>query len=99
MKWKIEKVKVSPEVEVVKIVLSGMLEPAELPTLIEEVVRGVDRGVEETIVISGRLPVWAFTHIAIAIAATGRTVAIADPKLAGAVTAQGAIIPLPPEAF
>lgn len=96
MKWKIEKVRVSPEVEAVKIVLNGMLEPAELPTLIEEVVRGVEA---TTVVISGRLPVWAFAHIAIAIAATGRTVAIADPKLAGAVTAQGAIIPLPPEAF
>ena len=97
MKWKIEKVKAS-EVEVVKIVLNGMLEPAELPTLIEEVVRGVV-STTAVVVISGRLPVWAFTHIAIAIAATGRTVAIADPKLAGAVTAQGAVVPLPPEAF
>ena len=97
MKWKIEKVKAG-EVEVVKIVLNGMLEPAELPTLIEEVVRGVE-ATTAVVVISGRLPVWAFTHIAIAIAATGRTVAIADPKLAGAVTAQGAVVPLPPEAF
>jgi len=91
---------------VLKIVLANMLNPGELPQLLHEIdkIENVD-----IIIISGRLPVWAFSAISSMLATKAISnprliVAVADPKLAGAVVVfprnrAGETIPLPAEAF
>jgi len=101
MAWKIETTEVN-NIKVIKIVLDGLLAPEQLSSLVQAVSEAA--GGARTVVISGRLPVWAFSAITAALMTQCRTVAVADPKLGGAVVvageeAIGSVIQLPPEAF
>jgi len=105
MSWEIQTLRIQEKTMVIKVVLKGLIEPKQLPELVKSILQLVDPHDVDVVVISGRLPVWAFSTISVALSTTLHRVkvAVADPKLAGAVVvtppAEGEVIPLPPEAF
>jgi len=70
---------------VLEIVLSrGLIEPRELPALLRAVEAWVSAGGVEPVVVSGRLPVWAFAAL-VHLFHPRPWVATFDPRLGGGV--------------
>jgi CRISPR-associated Csx3 family protein len=70
---------------IIDVVLSrGLIEPRELPALLRAVEAHVPAGGTEGVVLSGRLPVWAFAALA-HLYHPRPWVATFDPRLGGAV--------------
>jgi len=86
-------------VPVIKIVPQGFLDPRELPELIVEVEAEALRLDVSSIVLSGRLPVWAYSHIVAKLREDGFTVGVADPKLSAAIFPDGRTHDLGASAF
>jgi CRISPR-associated protein Csx3 len=86
------------------ILTTGLIETAELPQLLEAVANNLPAGGEEGIIISGRLPVWAFSTL-IHYFHPRPWVATFDPRLGGGVVVAthtrdvsvGEIIPVTPD--
>jgi CRISPR-associated protein Csx3 len=90
---------------VLEIVLTaGLIETSELPQLLEAVANELPAGGEEGVIISGRLPVWAFSAL-IHYFHPRPWVATFDPRLGGGVVVAthtrdvsvGEIIPVTPD--
>jgi CRISPR-associated Csx3 family protein len=86
------------------ILTTGLIETAELPQLLEAVANNLPAGGEEGVIISGRLPVWAFSAL-IHYFHPRPWVATFDPRLGGGVVVAthardvsvGEIIPVTPD--
>jgi CRISPR-associated Csx3 family protein len=86
------------------ILTTGLMETKELPQLLEVVANNLPAGGEEGVIISGRLPVWAFSAL-IHYFHPRPWVATFDPRLGGGVVAAthtpdvsiGEIIPVTPD--
>jgi len=65
---------------------SGVIAPEDLQRLGEQFTQTLDNlsDVRE-IILSGRMPVWAFAHLAVRAAGEGRAVATFDPRLQAGV--------------
>ena len=71
-------------VTLIEVVLSsGLMSPEDLRRLGEQFSQALEAG--QTVIISGRMPVWAFAHLATCAAREGRTVATFDPRLQAGV--------------
>ena len=88
---------------VVEVVLSsGVITPDQLPELVQAVEEQVPAGGTEGIILSGRLPVWAFAALA-HLFHPRPWVATFDPRLGGGVVVAshvpdvhvGQVVPLP----
>ena len=64
---------------------SGVMAPEELRRLGSQVAQALGEETGQTIIISGRMPVWAFGHLVALAAHTGRRVATFDPRLGAGV--------------
>jgi CRISPR-associated Csx3 family protein len=64
---------------------SGVMAPEELQRLGSQVAQALGKETQTTVIISGRLPVWAFAHLAILAAARGARVATFDPRVQGGI--------------
>lgn len=71
---------------IVEITLSsGVITPEELPRLGELFAQELATAPSGAVMISGRMPVWAFAHLAAIAAHRGRMVATFDPRLGAGV--------------
>jgi len=86
-------------VPVIKVVPQGFLDPRELPELVAEVEAEALRLDVGSIVLSGRLPMWAYSHIVSKLREDGFMVGVADPKLSAAVFPDGRTQDLGASAF
>jgi CRISPR-associated Csx3 family protein len=64
---------------------SGVMAPEELPRLGSQVARALATAPEGAVIVSGRMPVWAFAHLVATAAHGGRIVATFDPRLQAGV--------------
>jgi len=84
------------------VLLSGIITPDQLPELVQAVEERVPAGGTEGVILSGRLPVWAFAALAHHFHPRP-WVATFDPRLGGGVVVQthvsgvnvGQVVPLP----
>jgi CRISPR-associated protein Csx3 len=94
----------SPPIVLEIILTTGLIEADELPQLLETVANKLPAGGEEGIIISGRLPVWAFSAL-VHYFHPRPWVATFDPRLGGGVIVEthtrdmpiGKIIPVTPD--
>ena len=71
---------------VIEITLSsGVITPEELPRLGEQFAQALARADTDTVIISGRMPVWAFADLAALAAQRGCRVSTFDPRLQAGV--------------
>jgi CRISPR-associated Csx3 family protein len=67
------------------VIASGVMAPEETQRLGELFAQALGTAPEGAVIISGRMPVWAFAHLAVRAALTGRPVATFDPRLQAGV--------------
>lgn len=84
------------------VLLSGVITPDQLPELVQAVEERVPAGGTEGVILSGRLPVWAFAALA-HLFHPRPWVSTFDPRLGGGVVVEshvpevhvGQVVPLP----